>query len=148
LNANIRDNVSFLANPPACRVSQAAFSLATSSLTAVTFGTEAFDTDTMHDTVTNTSRLTFTTAGLYTAGGWASFASNATSFRLIEIRHSTLGNVATQLLPPASGVTTDLVINTVLKVVAGSYIELMIQQNTGGSLAVDCVMWATWIGLG
>ena len=52
--------------PPACRVyHDAAQSCANASWVTLSFNSENFDTDTMHDTVTNNSRITATTAGRY-----------------------------------------------------------------------------------
>lgn len=66
-NQDMRDNVSFLANKPACRV----FNNATQAvgdgafLDPVLFNSETYDNDSMHSTSVTTGRITFTTAGVY-----------------------------------------------------------------------------------
>jgi hypothetical protein len=71
-NYNVLVNdVIALAVPPACRAIQAAAQTTTDSVaTAIVFGAESYDTDTMHDNVTNNTRITIRTAGIYvvTAG--------------------------------------------------------------------------------
>jgi len=62
-------DVNLVRDPPACRVYNSAnISIPHSATTAVTHDSERFDTDTMHSTSSNTSRITFTTAGLYLVG--------------------------------------------------------------------------------
>ena len=53
----------------------------TGNWVAVTFDTERFDTDTIHSTSTNTSRLTINTGGKYLIGGAVTFTANATGQR-------------------------------------------------------------------
>src|SRR4051812_49348432 len=78
-NTKVRDSMEFLHNPPACRARKTtAQSLNTATLTTVLFDAERFDTDAIHDNVTNTSRLTCQTAGIYVITADLSFASNAT----------------------------------------------------------------------
>src|SRR4051794_16526480 len=51
---------------PSCAVyNDAAQSIPDGALTALTFNTEHFDTDSIHSTSSNTSRLTCQTAGIY-----------------------------------------------------------------------------------
>ena len=60
-----------------CRIYKSAGQSIGTTLTAVTFDTESFDTDTMHDNVTNNTRITFTTAGYYEVNAQISTSSNA-----------------------------------------------------------------------
>src|SRR6266498_153432 len=53
---------------------------------ALAFNSERFDTDTIHDTLTNNTRLTCKTAGVYEIGGGVEFAANATGVRSLQIR--------------------------------------------------------------
>ena len=51
--------------PPACiATASATINVANTTFTAITFPTERFDTDSIHDTSTNTSRFTITTSGI------------------------------------------------------------------------------------
>ncbi len=55
------------------------------SWTTVQFNSEKYDTDNMHDTVTNNERLTAKTAGKYLLIFSCTFASNATGLRYCRI---------------------------------------------------------------
>jgi hypothetical protein len=64
-DAGVRDPLNWvLQNKPRVRVSNTA-GLPITSGTILTWNQESYDTDTMHSTVTNTSRITFITAGMY-----------------------------------------------------------------------------------
>jgi hypothetical protein len=62
----VRDNLEFLVDPPTCSVEASSdVTLADNSTTALAAATENFDNDSMHSTVSNTSRITIQTAGRY-----------------------------------------------------------------------------------
>ena len=72
----IAQNINNLIVPPLCRVSHSVVQVITSAVTTqINFDTEAYDNDSMHDTVTNNQRITPTTSGVYvvtTSGVWSS----------------------------------------------------------------------------
>lgn len=65
-NTYVRGNFDHFANPPRCLAYSTANqgSLTTAGV-ALSFLAEGYDTDTMHSTATNPSRITFTTPGYY-----------------------------------------------------------------------------------
>src|SRR5919108_3594221 len=68
-----------LKEPPACMVYRTSnLSVANNTLTSVPFNVELYDTDTMHSTLANTERITFTTAGVYVVTFEAVWNKNAT----------------------------------------------------------------------
>jgi len=158
LNQDVRDNVSFLANPPACRVyHNTTQSVGNNAEMSVAFNSETYDTNAMHDPVTNNSRITIQTAGIYLVT-WSLFLGVDTDYTLFYsyLRKNgagihTLGSeVGTQpdanTGPMSVGSTTD-------KFIVGDYLEVRAnQKNTsaGANLlqATNCVFTATWIGLG
>lgn len=151
----VKADLDFLARPPACRVTKAALqSIPNNTVTAITFDTERFDTDTMHDTVTNNSRITFTTAGIYMVGGTLRYQSNATGYRNIVIRLNNGNNIAEDLKPIVAAIVTISSIATLYQFIAGDYVELCAEQTSGGALNVEKVnpdspeFWATWVGTG
>lgn len=107
-----------------CRVYQSAGQSLTTTLGVVNFNTESFDTDTMHDNVTNNSRITFTTAGKYIVGGIVNTDANAGSFAGIRLNGSTYiatngaGNVAASTGNGAE-------VTTIYEFAAADYVELM-----------------------
>lgn len=66
-NTDVRDNTSFLNNPPAVRCTKSSTqAISAVTLTAVIFeGADSYDTDSMHNPASNNTRITFATAGIY-----------------------------------------------------------------------------------
>lgn len=151
----LSDDISFLANPPSCRVyNNAAFSVPDATDTPVTFNSERRDTDTNHSTVTNTSRITFTTAGLYLVGGHGIYAANATGTRKLFIRLGGTTPLATSEANNSGGSNTvALTVSTLYAFTAGQYVELVGFQNSGGALNLTAVsnsspeFWAVFVSL-
>src|SRR4029077_20051578 len=74
----IEDGIFDAHNMPAARVFHSANqSITTATETTLAFDSERFDTDTIHDTVTNNSRLTCKHAGVYVIGAHVQFDSGA-----------------------------------------------------------------------
>ena len=123
---------------PMARVQNSAnISIATSTTTPLTFDTDIFDTDGIHDTGSNTDRLTCQTAGLYlfTASVW--FDSNATGYREIQISIDGVGIIVRERKVPISGVATPVsVTGGPYPMEVGEYAILSAWQNSGGSLNI------------
>ena len=104
----------------------------------LTFDMEAFDTDGIHDTSTNSSRLTCKTAGKYLIwfhGGW----SNGTALRAFYlIKNGAATSVAnTQVLwyLDTSKQSWEEIF-TVLDLAVNDYMEVVVYQESGGSLTI------------
>lgn len=159
-NQDIRDNASFLANPPACRVyHNTTQSIPDNTETVVSFNSERYDTNSMHSTSVNTSRITINTAGLYlvTFGGavvdgsdyiqsYANIRLNGATFIAY---HNHTGNGANTWFPL-------ITLSTVYKFAVSDYIEVLMYQDNSAGAARNLRStgnWspefsATWIGLG
>jgi hypothetical protein len=123
-------------NPPICRAyATGTQSLANSTVTAITLGSESYDTDTMHSTVSNTSRITFTTAGVYSLIGEATFDINATGTRDIYLFLNGTTRIS-EATAPSSGASTysQLQVGAQYSFAANDYVEMYAWQNSGGSL--------------
>jgi hypothetical protein len=137
-----RDYINFFVAPPLCVVtnSGAQSIVNAGSGSAVTFDTEAVDTDGMHSTGTNTSRLTAVTPGYYVVTGHVVFASNATGERqawlLINGTGSRIGFGTTLAMTGASHVTA-VIASTTLFLNVGDYVEMFAYQSSGGALNTD-----------
>lgn len=101
------------------------------------FDTELWDTDDIHDTVTNNSRLTCQTDGKYLVIGsfrWASlFNANLVYNQIYLDGSSVIAQNATH------GLNTSLVerqTSIILDLVGGQYVELRAYQNSGGPQSV------------
>ena len=97
----VRDNLEFLIDPPACSVfNTVAQSLATGSATVLDANSENFDNDAMHSNVTNNSRITVQTAGRYLFYTRVEFAANATGVREIRFNKNGVQLAAAYTGPP------------------------------------------------
>lgn len=142
--------VTFLLNPPRCSVYMGTTGLAlTTGVAAMaTFDTEAYDTDNMHSTSSNTSRLTAQTPGLYRFTGQYNFGSNATGTRQIAL----FKNGAAQGYVAGAGLSAQsalLEITKEIQMAAGDYVELQVTQNSGGTITAPvgvpyCWFQALW----
>lgn len=123
---------------PTCRVYRTTDqSIPNNTQTAITFDAERHDTDGLHSTVSNTGRVTITTAGVYQLTGSAHFAGNATGYRELAIRlnGATLITRARELSPTAA-VGAALNVSTAYNLGAGDYVEMTVHQTSGGALNV------------
>ena len=152
-NQDVVANPEFLHDPPTCRVyNSAAISISDGVVTALTFNSERYDTDTMHSTVTNTSRITATTAGKYLITATIGFAANNTGRRQVTIRLNGTTYIAVDARATVgNGQVTEVSIATVYALAAADYAEVTVFQDTGGSLNVSAAsaytpeLTATWL---
>lgn len=123
---------------PSCRIfNSASQSPANITETALTFDSERFDTDNMHSTSVNTSRITINTAGLYSIAGMMSWAANGTGIRQIGIRLNGATYVALVLVASSgAGAATLMNVGTLYRFAVNDYVELVGYQSSGGALAV------------
>ena len=135
-NSDVVGDITFLANPPTCAVyNSAAISIPNAALTVVTFNSERFDTDTMHSTVSNTDRLTATTAGKYRIEANLSFAlSAAGAVRQARLRINGVTEIAYHSHQPSGSHGSDMTIARKYQLAAGDYVQLLVYQDSGGAL--------------
>jgi hypothetical protein len=113
-----------------------AITLTNTVITALTFDSERWDTDSMHSAAVNTGRITFNTAGWCIVRGHVGYAFNPTGDRSTGIR---LNNATTiqGFTVPASGVNPTLhSVMTLYQFAVGDYIELTTYQSSAGNLNV------------
>ena len=119
----------------------AAFALTSGTAAVITLDSERWDTDTIHSTSSNTSRLTATTAGKYQITGHAEFASNGTAGRRrIEILLNGTTVLASQDCVLNTATPTDAVrcsITTHYDLAATDYVELRANQTASATLNVN-----------
>lgn len=121
-----------------CRVyNSAAQTIGDASWTALTFDSEAYDTDGMHSTSTNTSRLTCVTAGKYLVHGQVTFAANATGSRWVAIKKN--GTFYVNESRPNAGSSSTVVfhVDLLVDLAVNDYVELFVFQTSGGNLNVN-----------
>lgn len=132
-----RDNGEFLIDPPACSVSNAAVTVASSvTLAALAADTEQYDNDSMHSTVSSNSRITIQTAGRYEIGCVVKYSASASGNRstVFKVNGTTSYNVD---LRTGTGTNTTAISGSrTLVLAAGDYVEVFMFQNSGGDLDV------------
>lgn len=110
------------------------------TLTAVQFNSEVYDTDDIHDTSTNNTRLTCKTAGKYIVTGSVQFQGSATAgrrtLRFLKNGTTNLSN-STDYAGADAGYNPNLCISTLVNLEVNDYIELVVYQTTGGNLNVE-----------
>jgi hypothetical protein len=131
----VRANEEVLIDPPACMVYNSAAQSCPNGYSTLTANSELYDNDSMHSTVTNTSRVTAQTAGRYDITTTVLFAPNAAGGRTLSYRI----NGGTDIEISAHPVTSASVNSTLsglvkLVLAAGDYVEIRAWQNTGGNL--------------
>jgi len=108
----------------ACRVYKSSGQTVGTTYTALTFDTESFDTDTMHDNATNNTRITIPTTDYYLIGGLCTTDGNANGGAQVRLNGTTLigtnanGNAASSV---QNGGHT----STIYSLTAGDYVELL-----------------------
>lgn len=106
-------------------------------LAVLAFNSERFDTDTIHDTAANNSRLTCKTAGVYQIVANVAFAANATGRRIVGIRLNGSTTIARQSLNALATGMTQIVVTTQYQLAVNDYVEVEVYQDSGGDLAVS-----------
>lgn len=150
--------------PPAVRCLKTGNqSIGRNNWSKLVWGTEDFDTDGMHSTVSNTSRITFNDEGLYLVGGHAGFAADATGRYLsrLYVTRPTGSDAFTDAIVAEHGPLLGhgsagacLPVVTLWRAKAGDYAELAarpdagtgtINSNDNGGESV-CDFWAVRLG--
>jgi hypothetical protein len=143
--------------PPACRVyHNAAQSINNATTTALAFNSERFDTEAMHDTSINNSRITIVTPGVYLLTATVFFAGTAAGEYDAEFRvnGSTYIAYENDRWPTGGSISPGFAIATVYKLAANDYVEVTVAQNTGGAVNVQSIgnytpeFAAAWLGPG
>lgn len=107
--------------------------------TVLSLNSENYDTDTMHSTISNTSRITYTTAGKYHVSCTISFAANATGVRFLTLRLNGTTALRIDDTPAISGSRTVLLVVGDFNFAANDYVEILANQTSGVSLDVDAI---------
>jgi len=106
------------------------------SHTACAFDSESYDTDGIHDPVTNNTRLTCKTPGKYLITGCVAWDANGPGYRHIHIRKNGGGSYAGVTIGGFTGAWNYVVVTSLLDLVVDDYVELILYQTSGGNLDV------------
>lgn len=123
---------------------------------AINFDVDEYDTDNIHDPVTNNSRFVAQTAGRYLCIGAVSLSGSAANnswYTAIRVTRAVGGGVEYVALGPgASGPASEA--QAVVTLAVGDYVELTISNSTGATLNVQggalsgsaTGFFMTWLG--
>lgn len=139
----VRDNLEFLIDPPACSIFETSPQLITNvTTTPMISNEENYDNAGMHSTSTNTSRITVPLAGRYLFWGRLSFAgTTAGTYRYLSFRV----NGGTEYVGMICGPTPDAAVTTLLSSTAAlvlnanDYVELCSRHNVNPNM--NCTMF-------
>jgi len=135
---------------PSARVSRsAAQSIASGTGVLLTFDQEQFDTDNIHDLVTNTSRLTCRTAGKYIIGAhfdWQTSTSGTFRNAIIQVNGGT--RPADLIQPQSSQGYLRQEPVAIYDLIVGDYIEAVAYHDAASALTVSPTFWMAYIGPG
>jgi len=120
-----------------CRVyHDTVFDVPNASTTALPFNTERWDTDGIHNTITNNDRLTCQTAGKYLIVGNVRLANSAVGIRVLGIylnASTMIGRMSINVLAAGDNITLN--VSTIYSLSVTDYVTLRVYQNTGGNLS-------------
>lgn len=113
--------------------------ISTSTDTVLPFDSETFDTNAYHDTSTNNSRLTVPTGagGYYLVTARVTWQNSSSGQRVLKVRKN--GSTVTSAIIEGNPGTTNMTQQTLTDVVslsAADYLEVVVNQNSGGNLDV------------
>ncbi len=117
-------------------------------LTPIALTSELYDTDAMHDTSTNNTRITINTPGVYLLDGHSSWAADPVDGSITFYFNGTANIQISNVV----GDYRSMNLTEVRNFVVGDYIELAVLQISGGDLATVSASGkystfsATWLG--
>jgi hypothetical protein len=112
-------------------------SIPNSAWQSLSYNSERWDTDNIHDTVTNNSRLTCKTAGKYLVVAQVAFALNNTGARALRIMKNGSSVIAKlNLKAQAIGYDDRWGLSSIVSLEVNDYLTCDAWQNSGGDLNV------------
>lgn len=132
-------NADHVVQNPSCRVyHNVSQDILTSTWTILAFNSELWDTDAMHDLVTNNNRITCKVAGKYLCEGVVRISSNPTGARHVAIKkNGSWDDSAYAVLPAISGQPIRVLVSIVYVLAVNDYIEMIVFQDSGATLTTD-----------
>lgn len=115
-----------------CKVTKSADqSISNSTSTIITWDQEDYDTDGMHDNVTNNTRITIKSAGKYSVMAQFEWESNSSGKRIIDIMKNSVALGKANYLASGSSQHT---LSFIDEFAVNDILEVRVFQDSGGSL--------------
>ena len=114
-------------------------SIANATLTTLVFDQTRYDTDDLHEPGSNPGRLTVPTGegGKYIVTGNVAWASNATGNRVVRIYKEGSDILVENINLGGTAGVLYMTVTTQIDLAATDYVELQVEQNSGGALNVN-----------
>lgn len=153
----VKADLDYLSNPPTCIATHnTTQSIAHNTLVTVALNAEEIDTTgTMHNNVTNNSRITLPDTGVYVIEAWLIYpAGTDWLFMSAFLRVNGTTFIGAQSIGTftASDQNPNVSVSRTRKFVAGDYVEVQAWHKNSGaaarSLVAGALLSATWNGLG
>lgn len=109
----------------------------TATTTVLSFNSERYDTDNIHSTVANNSRLTCKTAGKYIIVANVRWASGTASARAVYIKLNGTTWIGMVQMRLAATDIMFMITDTIYNLAVNDYVEVYVEQYTGGNLNVQ-----------
>jgi len=120
-----------------CKVTNsAAQSIPDATVTALTWNTETWDTNDIHDTTTNPSRLTCKVAGIYLVVAFLGWASNTTGRRTLRIYKNGAQLSMTEMPITSAAPYGNTILVDIVSLDVNDYIESLAHQTSGAALDI------------
>lgn len=131
-NDNVKLPIDFTYDPPRCQVAAAVGQVFTDTVqTVVNYGTTVWDTDNMHDPVTNNSRVVLQTAGLYMIATYGDLPTATYTQFDVQLRVNGTTSIRTMnFVNPDAGVYRWQLYR---EFNAGDYVETLLTQTSGAN---------------
>lgn len=104
--------------------------------TTISFNSERYDTDNIHDPVTNNSRLTCRTAGTYLIIAGLGFDTNSDGYRSLYIKLNGVTAISYKKINAVVLGRTFTDASSIYPLVVSDYVEFLVHQDSGTSLDV------------
>jgi hypothetical protein len=150
LNAQIRDNMSFLFDPPAAQLSAVSATIANSTTPVGVGSMSNVVFDSTGGAMTGTAnKITATVAGLYDLNGSAVWASLATG-AVRRLGFLVTGNVfGVSLVENSNNITVEQTTTLLQKLAANDTVQLAAAQSSGAGLLLNTpILAVSWVGAG
>lgn len=117
-------------------LSAATQSIPHATATAVALAGESFDTDSLHSTVTENTKILLNRVGYWLVLGGIAYAAGATGERRVRLHRN--GSLATQVtFAPSASLTLVSQVSDIIQATATTdYVELAAYQDSGGPLNI------------
>lgn len=136
-NTGVKDVLNFLLNKPRCGVFQNTGGATSPGGTVQNYDAELYDSDNMHSTVSNTSRITINTPGRYSISAYANLAVVSQTTYTIQVRVNGSNILRTMPYGLAGGSPAAAQLHLNWLFVAGDYYEVLVGTNGSVTTSVN-----------